>query len=109
MASVEPLRDPMEALAAKHGPAVGRKPLLSAQGVTSATLALNGAGASDAFVTVNCQGPGRYTVEGDGAVLISSVCTGTAAADIRLPLADVGRSIHVEAPERFWLVIAPAT
>lgn len=109
MASVEPLRDPMEALAAKHGPAVGPKPLLSAQGVTSATLALNGGGASDAFVTVSCQGSGRYTVEGDGAVLISSVCTGTAAADIRLPLADVGRSIHVEAPERFWLVIAPAT
>ncbi|GAA5027666.1 hypothetical protein GCM10023258_22580 [Terrabacter aeriphilus] len=107
MGSAEPLSDPMEALAAKHGPAVGPKPLLSAQGVASATLALDAAGASDAFVTVNCQGPGRYTVTGDGAVLISSVCTGSAAADIRLPLADVGRSIHVEAPERFWLVIAP--
>lgn len=103
------LTDPMKDLTAKHGSVVRTTALLSERGRTSATYTLEGSSKADAFVTVSCPGPGRYTVTGDGEVLIGSVCTGSAAADIRLPLSSIGTTISVQAPGPFWLVIAPAT
>lgn len=103
------ITDPMQDLEAKHGNVVGTKPLLSERGRGGATYTLTGPGSTDAFVTVSCPGPGRFTVTGDGEVLIGSVCTGSATADIRLPLSSIGTTIAVQAPGPFWAVIAPAT
>ena len=103
------LTDPFKDLEAKHGSVVGTRSLLSARGRESATYTLKKSSSTDAFVTVSCAGPGRYTVTGDGEVLIGSVCTGSATADIRLPLASIGTTISVRAPGPFWVVIAPAT
>ncbi|MGO4596933.1 hypothetical protein AB4091_04860 [Terrabacter sp. 2RAF25] len=103
------ITDPMKDLQAKHGNAVGTKPLLSQRGRDGATYTLEGRRSNEAFVTVSCPGPGRFTVTGDGEVLIGSVCTGSAAADIRLPLSSIGTTIAVQAPGPFWAVIAPAT
>jgi hypothetical protein len=97
----------MNDLRAKHGPAVGPSPLLSERGTTAATYSLTATSGSEAFVSVSCPGPGRYTVTGDDEVLISSVCAGAAAADIRLPLGSIGTTISVQAPGPYWLVIAP--
>lgn len=103
------LSDPVKDLEAKHGSVVSTRVLLSERGHKSATYTLKGPSGAEAFVTVNCPGPGRYTVTGDGMVLIGSLCTGSAAADIRLPLSSIGTTISVQAPGPFWLVIAPAT
>lgn len=105
------LRDPLLDLAeGNRGRSVqGQTPLISQQGSAQGqyTLAQNGK-KTDAIVTVSCVGPGRYTVTGDGSVLLDSECTGKAAANIRLPLARMGSKIEVTAPSSFWVTIVPA-
>lgn len=105
------LRDPLLDLAdSGQAPSVqGQSPLLSEQGSAQGEYTLvQNRRVSDAVVAVSCVGPGRYTVRGDGAVIIDSECTGRAAANIRLPLARVGTKIEVTAPSAFWVTIVPA-
>lgn len=103
------LRDPMEELAeGSHGSSLqGQEPLLSQQGSAEGHYTLPPAGATQAVLTVSCVGPGRYTVRGDGEVLLDSACTGRAAANILLPLEKMGSRIDVTAPGDFWVVIVP--
>ena len=85
----------------------GQEPLLSQQGSAEGHYTLPQAAATEAVLTVSCVGPGRYTVRGDGEVLLDSACTGRAAANILLPLEKMGSKIDVVAPGAFWVVIVP--
>lgn len=87
----------------------GQSPLLSEQGSGHGEYTLvQNRRVADAVVAVSCVGSGRYTVKGDGAVIIDSECTGRAAANIRLPLTRVGTKIDVTAPSAFWVTVVPA-
>lgn len=91
------------------GQVAGKTPLLTEQGVDKGTYRLPKPESGEAILTVNCAGPGRYTVTGNGKLLLSSVCTGHASANIRLPLSSIGTDIKVAAPGAFWIVILPVS
>lgn len=86
-----------------------KAPFLNARGAGQGTYTLSESVRSGAVVVaVSCTKPGRFTVTGNGQLVLDSACTGRAGASIRLDPGSLQAPLSVTAPGAYWVVVAPA-